>query len=87
MNLVIIALAAFAGGILAAFIGWLDAHEPWDSRKFGKSLGVALITALVFAVGYSFSGEIGAKDIFIAVLAGAGVDVLTNRALGAIAKK
>lgn len=83
MNLVIIALAAFGGGVLAAVLGFLDSKEPFDARKFGKSVGVAMLSGLAFAVGYSFSNHIGARDTFLAVLAGAGVDVLTNRAIGA----
>lgn len=87
MNLVLIAVAAFVGGMLAAFLGWLDSHEPWDSRKFGKSMGFAILSALGFAIGYSFSNSIGARDIFIAILAGAGVDAISNRAIGAAGGK
>lgn len=83
VGLIIVVLAAFCGGILAAFLGWLDSKEPFDSRKFGKSVGMALISAIGFGVGYSFADTIGAKDIFIAILAGAGVDVIANRAIGA----
>ncbi len=83
MNLIYVAVAAFAGGILAAFLGWLDSKEPFDPRKFGKSVGVALLSGFAFAVGYTFSNHIGVRDVFVAVLAGAGVDALTNRAIGA----
>jgi hypothetical protein len=86
MNLVLIALAAFGGGTLAAFLGWLDSAEPFAPRKFGRSLGFALLSGIGFAVGYSFSDSIGARDLFAAVLAGAGVDALSNRALGAARK-
>lgn len=83
MNLVIVAVAAFVGGVLSAFLGFLDSKEKFDPRKFGKSIGVALLSGLAFAIGYSFSETIGARDIFVAILAGAGVDGITNRALGA----
>jgi len=83
IRLVLVALAAFAGGVLSAFLGWLDSREAFDSRKFGRSVGFALLSGLGFAVGYSFSDGVGARDIFVAVLAGAGVDSLSNRAIGA----
>jgi hypothetical protein len=83
LNLVLIALAAFAGGILAAFLGWLNSNEPFAPRKFGRSVGFALLAGIGFAGGYSFADSIGARDLFAAVLAGAGVDVISNRALGA----
>ena len=38
MDLVLIATAAFGGGILNAFMGWLDSKEAFDPRKFSKSL-------------------------------------------------
>ena len=84
INIVWIALAAFIGGIISATLGWLDSKEPFDPRKFGRSVGAALIAAAVFAVGYNLAGSIGARDLFIALLGGAGVDVLTNRALGTL---
>ena len=82
LDLVVVAVAAFGGGILSAFLGWLDSHEPWDGRKFGKSMGFALLSALGFAIGYSFSDGVGTRDVFIAILAGAGVDSISNRAIG-----
>ena len=82
MNLVFVALAAFGGGVLSAFMGWLESKEPFDPRKFGKSMGVALLAGLSFAVGYSFSNSVGARDIFVAILAGAGIDALSNRTSG-----
>ncbi len=83
MNLIIVAFAAFCGGVLAAFLGFLDSKEAWDSRKFGKSVGMALLSALGFAVAYAFTDGVTVKDCFLAFLSGAGVDVLSNRALGA----
>ena len=82
--MIFVALAAFGGGLLSALLGWLDSKEPFDGRKFSKSVGVALLTALGFAVGYSFADGVGTKDIFLAVLGGASADSLTNRLVGAI---
>lgn len=84
VSVVWIALAAFLGGIMSATFGWLDSHEPFSAKKFGRSVGAALIAAVVFAVGYNLVGSIGARDLFIALLGGAGVDVLSNRVLGTL---
>lgn len=82
--MIIVALAAFFGGVLSAFLGWCDSHESFDLRKFGKSVGFAFLAALGFALSYSFADSVGARDVFVAILAGAGVDCLSNRAIGAI---
>ena len=84
--LLLILVAAFGGGMLNAFMGFLDAKEPFDSRKFGKSVITCIIGALVISVGFAFSNGITTRDIFMAILAGAGVEAGTNRALGAIRK-
>jgi hypothetical protein len=84
MDLLYIALAAIAGGVVAATIGWLDSKKPFAPRKFGSSLLRAAVAGGVFAIGYNFAGPVGISDILIAGVAGAGVDVLGNRAVGAI---
>ena len=83
LNLVWVALAAFLGGCLSATLGWLDSKEPFDGRKFGRSVGFALLSGIGFAIGYSFADGIGIKDLFLAFQSGAGWDSITNRALGA----
>lgn len=83
VNLVWIALSAFGGGILSGVFGWLDSHEAFVASKFMRTVGAALIAAIVFAVAYQFSDGIDVRDVFLAILGGAGVDVLANRALGA----
>lgn len=79
-----IALVAFGGGILSAFLGFLDSAEPFNGRKFAKSVGFALLSGIGFAVAYEFRDGITIKDLGLAVLGGAGVDSLSNRALGTI---
>ncbi len=85
IHLVIVALAAAIGGILAAYLGYLDSGEPFNKRKFGKSVVAAVLASVGFAIGYSFADGIGVKDVFLAILAGAGWDSITNRVLGAFA--
>lgn len=82
MDRLYIALAALVGGLAAAFVGYLDSHEPFDPRKFGGSAIRALIGGVIFAVGYHLSGPVGMLDLFYAFLGGAGVDVIGNRIAG-----
>ena len=84
MDLLWVGLAAGGGAIVAAIMGWLDSGLDFDVRKFGSSALRALVAGGVFAIGYAFTGPVGISDIIIAAVAGAGVDVLGNRAIGAI---
>lgn len=84
MNIIFIGVAAFVGGIVAAVLGWLDANEPWDSKKFAASLVRALIAGLGIAAAYSYANSITVLDIVICLLAGAGFDAGINRISGAI---
>ena len=84
MGTIYISLAAVAGGIASAILGWLDSGEAFIGRKFAASVLRALVAGLVFAIGYSLSGKVTVMDIIIAFVAGAGVDVLGNRIAGAI---
>lgn len=86
MGIVVVALAATFGGVLSALMGWWDSKEPFDSRKFSRSVVVALLSGMAFAISYSFAGDVSIKDIFLAIMSGAGIDSLTNRALGATTK-
>jgi drug/metabolite transporter (DMT)-like permease len=82
MDRLYIALVALLGGLVAAFLGWLESGEPFDPRKFGGSGIRALVAGIIFAVGYQFSDSVTLLDLFYAFLGGAGVDVLGNRISG-----
>ena len=84
MNVFWIAVAAFMGGILAALAGWLETQDSFNPRKFGASVVRALVAAIGIAVAYTYANGLSALDIAMALLAGAGVDVLGNRVAGAI---
>ena len=84
--MIIIALSAFGGGILAAILGWLDSKEEFDPRKFAKSIGFAFLAGLGFAVGYQLSDGPLTRDCLVALLSGAGWDAVTNRTLGAMGR-
>ena len=83
-NILLVAVAAFAGGILASLLGFLDSGQPFDVRKFGKSLIFALLSGIGFAVSFTYSDSVSVRDLALAVLGGAGVDSLSNRVIGAV---
>ena len=87
MNLTFIALATFTGGIASALLGWLDSKEVFNVRKFSASGIRSLVAGVVFAVGYSYSNGLAPIDLAIAFLGGSGIDVIANRAQGAIKRK
>lgn len=84
IKLLYVALIALAGGLVAAFAGYLDSQEDFNPRKFGRSVIASLFAAVVFALGYQFVNGFGWRDALFAFLGGAGVDVLSNRIVGAV---
>jgi len=84
MQVLYIALAAFAGGIVAAVLGYLDSETPFQLKKFLASLLRALVSGALFAAYYSYSDGITPVEILIAFVTGAGIDVLGNRGIGAL---
>ena len=81
-----VAIAAFAGGSLSALLGWLDSQEPFNPRKFVRSIVAAVISGIGFALAYQGGEMVTIRDILLAILGGSGVDVLSNRALGALGR-
>jgi len=84
LSIVLIALVAFAGGLAAAVLGWVDSAEPFNRRKFARSVVAALIAGVGFGVGYSLVGNVTGRDVLLAFLSGAGIDVVSNRGIGAV---
>lgn len=84
MNVIIIAVAAFVGALVAATLGWTDSGELFNPRKFGASAIRALFAAVAFAVAYTYADTITVLDVCIAFVAGSGIDVLGNRISGSI---
>ena len=84
--MVLLVLAAFAGGIASALAGWAEATGDFSLRKFLKSIIAAAIAAVGFAVLYP-AGPVPLAAILSAFLAGAGADVLSNRVEGIVAKR
>ncbi len=79
-----IALMAFLGGILNGIAGWADSHEPFDLRKFLKTVITALLSGLVIGINYQFADGVTWKDILAAIVLGAGIDSFTNRIIGSL---
>jgi hypothetical protein len=85
MGILYVSLAAFGGGIVSALLGWLQSGENFVSRKFASSVLRALVAGGVFAISYTaLAASVDIMNIVIAFVAGAGVDVLGNRAAGSI---
>lgn len=84
MDIIYLALAATAGGIVLALLGFLDSKEPFDPRKFGASALRALIAGVFYAVGLKLAGQFSAIDLLWAFLTGTGVEVAVNRIAGAL---
>lgn len=83
--MLVVAIAAFLGGIAASIMGWLDSGELFVARKFVSSLIRAVVAGGLFALTYQLTGDgISVMDVIIAFVAGAGVDVLGNRVAGSI---
>ena len=80
--MIYISLATFGGGLLSAVMGWIDSGEPFNLRKFGKSVVVSILAGIGVAIA-SQTAEPTMKNVLEAVIIGAGSDVLANRGLGA----
>ena len=87
INLVGIAVAAFLGGITTALLGWSEASNPWNWKKFSSSVIRSLVGAVAIAAAMDYSGATAPIIYLLAFLSGAGVEVGGNRIAGAITKK
>ena len=85
--MLLIGLAAFGGAILSALLGWADSKEPFDTRKFLKSIIAGIFTGAGVAVSFTVSeNPPGIRDYILAFITGSGTDVLSNRVMGALKK-
>jgi hypothetical protein len=88
LDILLVTVAAVSGTLFAAALGWLDSGEPFNGRKFTSSILHAVVAGILIAVGnYALVASISVWDLFVAFLSGAGVDVVLNRAGGAIAAR
>jgi hypothetical protein len=86
-TLALIVVDAIIGSLVSAYLGWADSGEPFDAKKFSASILHAIIAAVIFVLGYSFATTVAPWDFLVIFLGSAGVDVVINRAVGAVAQK
>ena len=86
MEVLWVALVAWAGGVVAALAGWLESKSKFDPRKFGTSVVRSFIGGITIAYLFTYKEYLIPLDLLWAFLSGAGVDVIGNRVGGAIRK-
>lgn len=72
------------GALAVAILGWVESGEDFDSRKFGASVGRAIIGGLLAALIFEGTTDPTTWTYITAFLIGAGVDVAGHRLSGAI---
>ncbi len=80
LDYIIVIIAAFFGSLGSGYFGYIKSGEPFNIHKFLPSIWSAILSAMVFALGFQKTMDIGTYSFIIAFLGGAGIDVLTNRA-------
>ena len=86
-------LAAFAGGIFSALLGWIgsDPPEPFIGRKFAASALKAFLSAVAAISAGLIIPPVGLQATILlcagAFLAGAGVDSVGKRIVNAVMAK
>ena len=80
IEIMLLVLCAFGGGVLVAYLGWLESGEPFDDRKFFASVGRAIVAGVVTAFLFQGVEAVDLWTYLTAFLLGAGVDVLGHRA-------
>ena len=76
----LVALAAFAGGIVAALLGWLGNSDPFNAKAFLWSVVRSLVAAVGTAVAFNYASILPPMAYLVAFLTGTGVEVGLKRA-------
>jgi hypothetical protein len=88
LSLAIVAVSAIFGAILSGTLGWFDSGEAFYGRKFASTIIRAVIAGIIIAVGFNYIPDANILlEAFVALIAGAGIDVLGHRAAGAVTPK
>jgi len=85
MDMFYVPLAAGVGAVVAGILGWLEAGEPFSSKKYLPTILRAAVAAMAGAVAAPIVAPIGWVVIGGAFMAGMGVDAGLKRAFGAAA--
>ncbi|MDD3493375.1 MAG: hypothetical protein PHZ19_07780 [Candidatus Thermoplasmatota archaeon] len=84
MDIFIVSLAAFGGGLVVALLGWTESGEKFNVRKFVGSVIRSLVSAIGIAYAADYSGSSGPLLYLLAFLSGAGADAGLKSAGGVI---
>ena len=84
MEIILVGVAALAGGLGVAILGYFQGQDLWSWRKFGASFITSVIGAVGIAAVMDYSGDISPVLYLVAFLSGAGVDAGRSRISGAI---
>jgi len=87
LQILAVTILSILGALFTASLGWLESGEAFVPRKFAASILRAVIAGFVSALGFSTIQIIGPWEYIVAFLTGAGIDVIGNRASGALKAK
>lgn len=87
LEVVFIGVAALAGAMFTALLGYTESQYPFNPKKFLSSVIRGLVGAVGIAALWDWSGSITGVSYLLAIIAGAGVDVGGNRIAGAISAR
>ncbi len=82
--IILVFIASFLGGTVAALLGWVGTDEPFVPRKFITSIIKAVVGAAIVAVAFDYSGTTNLIMLLVAFLSGAGIDAAGKRVSNAI---
>lgn len=83
MEVYSVAVAGLLGAILAGIVGFLKSTEPFNARKFLATVVTAVLIGAGLGVAYT-GATVGARELLMALMTGAGTDYGRNVLSGAI---
>jgi hypothetical protein len=88
-NLALVLVAAFAGGLTTAFMGFLGTPvgEKFNSKKFLLSVVVSFVGAVGITYSAYLAGVFNMGVILMAYMSGGGFEVGVNRGIDVIKSK
>lgn len=90
LQILLIFVTAIGGAVFAATLGWLESGEPFNPRKFVPSIMRAVVSGIIFVLGFGLADLIITTPGQLAIICfsvfvgGAGIDVLGHRVTGTI---
>lgn len=85
MDPLYIAICWLVGSAVYGLVGWMKSNAAWDTKKFLASLFGGASGAIIFGLGYHFTGaQLTSIDILTAIAAGMGAGAGVPVVSGAI---